>query len=415
MSGVLSSLGQSVASELGLPALSTDWRSRLRPASFRGVPFYVRGHEETGGRRAVAHEFPFMTTVVTEDLGPAKRTLTFDAYVVGEDYDLSRDALRKALFNVPGRGLLVHPYLGSMWVQVLPGCSVRESRDDGGIAVFRLMFVVSGDQTIPEDDTAAGILNELSTLISALKAGFALAALIATHPNFLLQAMAAGLSSFGEGLLGLPVGTIADVRSTISGLSDLADDTTETAAGVAAAMQAAVDATVADPPAGDDITGGIASLATWNGAVWPVSAATPGRAQEQTNAQALTDLVRGTAVAGVAEIVANTDFSSADQAEAMRTTLLDLIDARLLAAATAGDSDSYAAWQALAAAASADLIARAQALPSRASYSVGRSLPAVVLAYRLYGAIDQAEALADLNGATHPLFMPPSGVWLEPS
>jgi prophage DNA circulation protein len=81
------------------------------------------------------------------------------------------------------------------------------------------------------------------------------------------------------------------------------------------------------------------------------------------------------------------------------------------------DPGSYAAWMALAAAVSADTIQRAQSLPQLASYSAGMSLPALALAQRFYGAAAQtsdADALAALNGARHPLFLPPAGVWLEP-
>ena len=107
-------------------------------------------------------------------------------------------------------------------------------------------------------------------------------------------------------------------------------------------------------------------------------------------------------------------FRSQDAAPA-RTQLLGLIDARALAAADAGDAASYAAWQTLAGASAADMLARAQSLPALATYQVGAVLPALVLCYRLTGDIADAASLAALNGAVHPLFMPAAGVWLEPA
>ena len=83
MSGSLISLGQQAGAALGLSPLFTDWKSRLRPASFRGVPFFVEGHEEIGGRRGVAHQFPLHDGGITEDLGRALGRYHIDAYVVG--------------------------------------------------------------------------------------------------------------------------------------------------------------------------------------------------------------------------------------------------------------------------------------------------------------------------------------------
>ena len=61
------------------------------------------------------------------------------------------------------------------------------------------------------------------------------------------------------------------------------------------------------------------------------------------------------------------------------------------------------------------MLARAQSLPTLATYQVGAVLPALVLCYRLTGNIADAATLAALNGAVHPLFMPAAGVWLEPA
>ena len=409
----LSALGSQAGAALGLPPLFTNWQSRLRPASFRGVPFFVDSHEENAGRRGILHEFPLRDTGLTEDLGRAIGRYAFEAYVVGDNYDQQRDALRQALYGVSGPGTLVHPWLGTLTVQVGERCSCRETRDRGGMAVFRLDFIEAGQPSYTRNDTAAGVLNAYAPLISALKLAFTAGALIMDNPGFILQALKAGLSSFMDGMLGLPAGTAAGIVSTIESIIATPADTTATPEAAAAAFAAVTAATLAAAPGPPDYSGGVAALATWSGAVFPNATLTPARQQQAANATALTALVQGLAVASVAQIYAQTNFRSAQDAQAARAQLLSLIDTQSLAAAAAGQGAVYAALQDLAAACSADLIQRAQALPTQVSYQVGPVLPALVLAYRFTGDITAAAALAALNGAPHPLFMPPSGIWLQ--
>ena len=219
MSFTLQSLGAQAAGALGLPPLFTDWKSRLRPASFRGVPFFVLGHEETSGRRGIAHEFPLRDGGITEDLGRPLGRYTVEAYVVGADYDQQRDALRRAAYATKGPGPLVHPWLGTLQVQVLPGCSLRETRDQGGMAVFRLNLVEAETPSYAQADTAAGVLNGIGPVVSALKLAFSAGVLIATHPGFLLQALTSGLTGLVNGMLGLPVGTLPGVVGAIRAIA----------------------------------------------------------------------------------------------------------------------------------------------------------------------------------------------------
>ena len=141
MSGLI---GAAVAA-LGGPLFQVGWQSRLLPASFRGVPFFVASHELQGGRRGVLHEFPDRDIPVTEDLGRAAGRYSIEAFVIGADYDQDRDDLIDAVFNVAGPGTLVHPYLGTIEVQMMDGCSLREQTAPGGIANFHLVCVQAGD------------------------------------------------------------------------------------------------------------------------------------------------------------------------------------------------------------------------------------------------------------------------------
>jgi len=393
-----------------------DWRASLLQASFRGVPFEVSGHEMAGGRRAAVHEFALRDAPVTEDLGAVARRHSIEGYVVGEDYALRRDALIDAVFAQSGPGTLVHPYLGELQVQPLEGCAVREQLSPGRIATFRLIFVDAGTESLvgATADTAATVLAAASLALSAVKLGYAVAAVAEGRPGFLSGLIGAALTDLGESFLGLPVGTAAAVIQAVSGVAGVAPaDTTATADAVAATFAAARE-TALDAPIPGDRTAGIATLAEWDGIADPATLATPDRVQQQANATALRDLVRGCAVAEIAAIAAQSAFDSDLDALGERARLAALIDARAEAAADAGDDAAYAAWQQLGAAVAADLGARARQLRRLATYALARSLPVLALAHRLTGDAAQADALAARNAALHPLFMPAAGLYLAP-
>ena len=117
-----------------------SWRDNLRPASFRGVPFFVEGADQQGGRRQAVHEFPQRDDVFVEDLGLRPHEFRIDGYVLGADYMAARDALIQAA-NEAGPGTLVHPYRGSLTVSCLDW-TMRESDREGGIAWVTLTFIL---------------------------------------------------------------------------------------------------------------------------------------------------------------------------------------------------------------------------------------------------------------------------------
>lgn len=89
--------------------MSTGWKAKLRPASFRGIQFFVETSNYGSGRRGVTHEFPGRDVPYREDLGRKVRTYKTDAYLVGTTYTTTRDQLISALEQY-GSGKLIHPY-----------------------------------------------------------------------------------------------------------------------------------------------------------------------------------------------------------------------------------------------------------------------------------------------------------------
>ena len=151
-----------------------SWRDRLLRGSYRGRPFFIREHEaEAGGRRVAVHEYPGRDRPYPEDLGRRTKKFRVDAYLVGDDYDVARDALVAAC-DLPGAGTLVHPYLGTLDV-ACTDCSVAERTEEGRMARIRLSFVEGGANRYPQErmDTSAAVTAAAAAARSASESSLA--------------------------------------------------------------------------------------------------------------------------------------------------------------------------------------------------------------------------------------------------
>ncbi|QJD91808.1 multidrug DMT transporter [Duganella dendranthematis] len=166
---------------------SGSWMSKLRPASFRGVPFKVLEGQLKFGRRSVIHEYPFRDTVWVEDLGRAARRIAFTGYIFGDDVIAQRDQLMKVCEEVGAveGGELVHPTLGRITVSLADGVGCAERWDRGRVFELAFSFVEQGKRIFPnstvdtqsavstaaEKAKAAAKANLISTAAGALKSG----------------------------------------------------------------------------------------------------------------------------------------------------------------------------------------------------------------------------------------------------
>lgn len=149
------------------------WRERLRPASWRGVPFYIDEGSGEVGRRFEMHEYPQRDTPWAEDLGRAQRKWTVRGYVLGAGYMGLRDRLLAAC-EQQGPGKLVHPYLGELQV-VCERFRYSERQEEGGICRFDLSVAEPGTRGAPWARRAAGaaVRGAASGLASAARSAFA--------------------------------------------------------------------------------------------------------------------------------------------------------------------------------------------------------------------------------------------------
>jgi prophage DNA circulation protein len=419
------------------------WRDSLLPASFRGVPFEIEEHEESGGRRVDVRQYPQRDTPSTEDLGREADGFRIRAFILADpftqEYFSNRDALRQACRQY-GPGTLVHPYLGTVSVNCRH-ISMKEAISAGGIAYFDLDFVESGLTPSPTimADTAASAISGLQSLLAIAVNTFAVAELIAMRPGVLLGLATGYLNTVVAGFAGLPPAVTAQIGLQLAAIGTcLADGPTQVtsaitgltgdpvAIAVTDAFMAAVNAITATPAiaTSDAVTGitstitlmppdptqGLLPLASW-GSTLPASSGLQVPLQLQLQQQ-LTGLVQGAAAIAIAQIFANTSWTSSNAAAAAKTQLLGLIEAQILAAANADNDALYQGLLGLVGLSTADLVQRAQSLPTLAPYATATSLPAQLLAQMLLQDATQWDTLAALNTAIHPSFMPTQGVYL---
>jgi prophage DNA circulation protein len=390
-----------------------SWRDELdnRPASFRGVPFFVRSHDVRGGRRVNSLEFPLRDKPATEDMGRKARRWQVEAFVLGEDYMDARNALLDAL-DAYGDGVLVHPYYGSRTVAV-QAWRVRESTRRGGMARIEIEFIEGGPVELPDEaeDTGWAVAKAADAVRETAASSFA------------KTVDTTGPERVRESLLDKIDGSLDELSDAIKeacgSINDLTDPLTQIIA-----MKTKVEALLQYP-----ITLAVQLAGLFDGlfafdlpnyrlllslftssSAWPRSSgyssspksvlSTVG-ARMDTNATATNGLLRASLVAEAATTAADTDFTTYDDAVAVRTALLDALDDT---AATADDT-VYRALADLRTAVVRDL-AVARALPRLTTYTPGETLPALVVSYAVYGDADRADEIVARNHVRHPGAVP---------
>jgi len=376
-----------------------SWRDRLRPATFRGIPFRVRAHDAGGSRRVVVHEFPGRDTPLVQDLGRGTETTALQAYIVGLDYDLDRDRLLEALAE-RGPGELVHPYLGTLRVQVT-GYQLEERTDEGGLAIINIAFVEAGDGTAiltsragslqGADDAANGALDGAEAGYDADTFG---------RPDQVLEGLIATVEGFSSTLAGFsvagPLRAVARYRRLATRLADAILAVLAFPARQATLVRQAVtelDAAVNSR----QVLLGLHLDALKQRPKLRGGAGAFARLRDR-NAQSAADLFRTMHAAEAVRAAIRVRWASRQDAERARGLILEEIDSLQR---TVGDV-AYRALNALAAQLSAALPGPDADLPELLTLTIEAPVPALVLAHRLYGTRARTDALLARNRAVIP-------------
>lgn len=118
------------------------------------------------------------------------------------------------------------------------------------------------------------------------------------------------------------------------------------------------------------------------------------------------ELFRRAAVVALARASADYEPTSADDAAAVRNIVCAALDAEITAAGDQGQDATFNALRAVRAAVAHDLATRGAGLSSISSVSSNLSMPAPVLAQRLYRTPGRADELVSQAAPIHPAFMP---------
>lgn len=433
------------------------WREDMLPASWRGVPFYAQDIGGDRGRRYARHEYPGRDQPFIEDLGRRAREETVEAFVIGADHI---DAAKKliAACEQPGPATLVHPYLGRMTV-ICTGCRPAWSTREGGMTRLSLTFAEAGQRRYPESraengSKVAGLAGQAQSAI-----GTALAAVsqLRQLPSYIAEAASSVVGAAADAVWGA-IGSEAMTALERAGLSRdilaLARDASQlvfSPATLASRVSGLLSAdrwigVVADAALGSGagatvrgIIGGVSGI-SWRAYArlfdfdggdavrpMPVGAVTTNRQREAVIVAAHTALIRKTAlveasraaVAVAAEIVdgdsdsvasgLRRDFDSVASALTVRDTLARRLEAETKQALSDGE---FRALRDLRIAVVRAITDAAPRLPLLTTVRAPTTLPAIVLAHRLWGDGDitalaaQADAMVSRNRLRHPLFVP---------
>ena len=405
-----------------------SWRDRLQAGQFRDAPFHTEEAKGKLGRRVAVHEYPKKEDHYPEDMGKKAKPETLVLFVVGDDYDLARDKLFKAL-DKPGPGTLVHPYLGTLQIQVMDVDWVIRS-GKGGYCQFTVEYVRAGKRKYPTaasantkaveraaDDAAAALKNQFEKTFSVNKA-----------PDFVKQSAVSHLqkaTDFLQKLNGSIVSKtqfLTDLSTQISGFSQQVQTLVLQPHRIASQVEAIVVSAIGGVNSVKVALNrySVAPLVSLNSDEPIVSATettttittvvTTSRQREQDNQAATAQLLSGLVTVETARKISteSAPFATVDEALTSRNTLLANIDTLI----DNGSDDEYDALSNLQTAIVRRVEEIEPSLQRVNTIELQEPVPAVVLAHTLYGDASRADELIQRNRVTHPVFVP-AGKTLE--
>lgn len=401
-----------------------SWRDRIDPelrGSFRGVEFHVESADTNGGRRWLVFEYPRRDQPYTEDMGRRAKEWSLSFFVVGDDYDLQRQRMDDAL-DAPGAATLVHPYRGRLSV-VATNVRSSESWNEGGICRYDVTFVESGEDLLPE--TSVDTQREVDQAADAAQAE--------TEKDFVDRWSVEGLTGLSLDAIerGL-TDTISDLERVVGGIADEIASVIRFPVNIVGIVLGGFNRlrnAVMRPINALNLYGNTSFLSksdsdsssslrlqpgppvravrtlrqiasVGQAVVMPV-ASNPESAQRAINTLAAQQLNGRLAAITAARVMADTDWLSRSDAEVAGKETLALIDEQLETEVPINDQ-VFITLVALRAAVVTDLRTRSTALPNMSSYTPQTTLPALVLAQRLYGDATRADEICVRNNVRHP-------------
>jgi prophage DNA circulation protein len=395
------------------------WRSSLQKikyegreyvgCSFRGEVFFIESSTESGGRRNVAHEIAFSEDdPYVEDTGKATKTLKVDAYVLGANYHVFRDKLKKAL-DTKGPGDLVHAYAGKMRASLTGGYTVTETAKNGGIARFSFEFTKTSAFKFPSSklDAIKTLKSKASTALGVVRESYGEAYNpLGLNSDFLLPVE--------DGLRELSRKMDQPFSPLLQGAQDLAkfrqrlNAIVENAAALVRSPFDSFDAILdllkfafAPPTIPAAFLGLFKSSDPDFSLIPSPPAQTPSRIREAELFRLQCAMIKRVHVIRISEIAADAPFAVSNDAEKVRDSIVEELEREL---ETTND-DEYRALTDLKIAVIQAIPGEDRQLQKRIVVTPKVTTQSLVLAYQFYGDISRELEIVESDPIKHPGFI----------
>lgn len=408
-----------------------SWLDRLQEASLGGVAFLAQSSRVSVGRRSIVIELPNRDQPEYEDMGRAARRCSITAFILGDDYDRDRARLAEVL-ETKGPHTFVNPWWGESKVIVEGAGEFEEMVDRGRGCSVSLTLTEAGAQTavtatiVPSAAMSAAIDAAAAAALQDFESEYE----VGVGDSFSRAAAALGeatdqIDSVNNKIaaaLGIADGVIAAMDEAKEAAADLIGSPAalaSTLAGLLSSVTALLGLTTgieeeypgqASKIAADTALAAAQQLGAIDVTAEPPYPGGPLLPEAEASTRAIGKLIRTQALIGVSGTFRTLPLESAAAAGDVLATLGALTD-DLLADETTGD-DLAAALTDLRAALQQHLGALVDALPAATEYTPPGAVPALFLAWQMYGDPTRDIEICARNNVADPNFLP-GGVPLE--
>lgn len=373
-----------------------SWQNFIRKARFRGIPFHVQFSDASFGRKTANFEFPGEDIDYIEDLGKRTPIYSVDAFVIGDLYKFRKDQLLEALQR-KGPGKLVHPYYGSIQVQIIGDVRVQERTEDGGFAIISFTAKQSEKPKFPQGifDTAGQVITRALTAFEVTGQRFTDTFNLFQQP----AAIVGGVVDSMNDTLNI-IDTTYKEAKTVGGFTEIFDRLRGTI----------VSLDIIGQEIYDDLVEIFSINKTESGIYENLNFKDfkRGDGDIEENLVSYIEMIQTASVIGAAQAVSGVVFTNTTQAANIRKVIADALDDL----SENVPDIIYPDVSALYGAVLADIDIRAVNLPRVVEIKNQIALPSLYMAHDLYEDIDRADEIVDRNEIVHPGFVS-AGVPLE--
>ncbi len=392
------------------------WKTRYAEASFRSIKFFVRRSPSEYGRNKIVHEIAFSEKPIVEDTGKLTQRFPIDGFLIGDDYDLTRDQIIKAVEKT-GPGQLIHPYHGIKTVECL-NCKIDESFLEGNFARISFEFIEAGslDGILGFVDEALKLIDDANDFIDNLILEFNEVFSVLSAPAFVVQSAAGLVDKVGDFILsknglGAVQASVSDLSNAITELKIESQSLVRSPRILAERTIAAFEALGDSFSAREDGINAVTSISDLRFSFTPSLYNTTNRRRERNNRIAFENFSRSVSLGVSAKILSSflrsqssgANRLSSGEVIALRNSIVTAIEGILFSSNLS--LDTYRSLLALKTKL-LESIPGAIELPETRRFILDKSMSIYQLSYRLYGSIREVDEIMERNPQISPSLIP---------